>query len=707
MAGEWIMWIRVAALCVFLLCGFWLKDIGIGTDYRLFFGDNNPDLIALGKFEQTFGKSDSAFVAISSNKGDILDARSLKVLRELESSLSVTPYIISTASVLSVESNMASDLGHSAFYGTLLNEEHSSTGVLVTIDMLPERPNAVVDSAEFILDIVNSYREKYPELRFDASGIVMMNHAFAENLIDDLMLLVPLSNVVMFLMLLLIFRSILLSCYVLGIAVFSNTIALGWATYMGIQLTPPSGMASIIVLTLAVASCVHVINAIPKAGESWQQRISQAVILVREPVLLACLTTVIGFLCLNFNETPPYRDLGNITAVGIVSVAFASLILFPWLLSLRGLNIRQKNQSNWLLFTSLLFKYKVWVVVALPLVLAIGMVGLLKLEINDKFSQWFDEDTAFRVQADFISDNLTGMYSLELQVKPRLNGAIGNSEFWSDMTRLHEHYIQDRNVWAVKSLVNGVAGDRHTNLDGVLTGLSSKTEASNFIDGDAGSTRMTIIFKQADSKYILAMTNTLTEQVKRFEYIELERVVGPAVMFANLTERNLRDMMTGLLAMLTSVVLLFIVLFRDIKLSILALLANILPILAGFCIWALFNSEVGLAVSIVASCALGIIVDDTIHLLYHLRKFRSKYSDPKRALSESLMLSGQAIVITTIVLTLGFSVLLYSDFLLNVTFAYLTITMMLCALVFDLIFLPALILVIDSWRSRVKTIAWN
>ena len=701
------MWIRLGALWLFLLCSYWLKDVAIGTDYRLFFADEHPDRVALDTFEQNFGKTDSALVVVTTNEGSILSKRYRQVVTALEASLKQAPYAIHTTSVFSSWPSQQQPTDVASYYGTLLNEEHTSTGISVTIDMSPERPNAVNEAAGFIRDVMQTHRKMYPELRIDASGIVMMNHAFAENLLDDLFVLVPLSNLVMFITILLLFRSLLLSCYVLGVALFSNTLAFGWASYVGIQLTPPSGMASIIVLTLAVASCVHIINALPNSKDAWSLRVASAVGHVRQPVVLACLTTAIGFLSLNFNDSPPYRDLGNITAVGVMSVAFASLVLFPWFLRLRPLKLKIWDLLNWQAFTELLHRFKGLVVVSFLLFLAAGMMGLTKIEINDKFNQWFHKDTSFRQQSDFIAANLTGMYSLELELSPGTELSIENEGFLAELKLLHDIYEQNENVWAVTSILAGTAHRTPSGLDFATEESPDAAAGLRLIANNGRSTRMTIVFKQADSKYIQNVVNTLEAQTIEFKHLSLTRVVGPAVMFSNLTERNLKSQFIGLGVTVTLVMLLFVVSFRSINLGLLALVANILPLVAGFCIWSLVSPEIGLAVSIVACCALGLIIDDTIHFLYHFNHFQRRESDITRAIAACLRLSGQAIIITTSILTLGFLVLLLSDFLLNVTFAYLTILIMLCALVFDVVVLPAIILLSQSWRSNVKKYAWN
>jgi predicted RND superfamily exporter protein len=177
-----------------------------------------------------------------------------------------------------------------------------------------------------------------------------------------------------------------------------------------------------------------------------------------------------------------------------------------------------------------------------------------------------------------------------------------------------------------------------------------------------------------------------------------------AVMFTYISERNMQNMIVGTVLAIAAIALIMMVALRSVRLGVLSLVPNALPILTTFGAWAILVGEVGFSVATVASISLGIIVDDTVHLLSkYVRARDERHLSVEDSLRYAFHNVGTAIVVNTIILTAGFLVMTTSAFKMNVDLGLMTILAIIFALVLDFLFLPALLLL--GKRDRESNIA--
>jgi predicted RND superfamily exporter protein len=166
-----------------------------------------------------------------------------------------------------------------------------------------------------------------------------------------------------------------------------------------------------------------------------------------------------------------------------------------------------------------------------------------------------------------------------------------------------------------------------------------------------------------------------------------------AVMFTYISERNMQNMVVGTILAIAAIALIMMLSLQSVRLGVLSLVPNGLPILMTFGAWALLVGEVGFSVATVASISLGIIVDDTVHFLSkYVRARDEKNLDVEDSIRYAFRNVGVAIVVNTIILTAGFFVMTTSAFKMNVDLGLMTILSIVGALILDFLFLPALLL---------------
>jgi hypothetical protein len=175
---------------------------------------------------------------------------------------------------------------------------------------------------------------------------------------------------------------------------------------------------------------------------------------------------------------------------------------------------------------------------------------------------------------------------------------------------------------------------------------------------------------------------------------------SPTIMFTHIAKRNIKSMIGGTTLALVLISLILVLAVRSLKIGLVSLVPNLVPGLMAFGLWGLLVGKVGLGTSVVASISLGIVVDDTVHFLTkYLRARREKGLSAPEAVRYAYHTVGTALVITSVILVAGFSVLAFSGFALNAQMGVLTAIALAFALAADLLFLPPLLMRLEGDRA--------
>ena len=228
---------------------------------------------------------------------------------------------------------------------------------------------------------------------------------------------------------------------------------------MGIKLTPISGSAPIIILTLAVADSIHILIALRsamRAGMAKSEELVEAVRLNFLPVGVTSVTTIIGFLALNFSDSPPFWHLGNITAVGIAAAWLFSITLLPALISLLPYRTKQtrtadRGERAMARVAEFVIARPRRILVALGGATLVLMAFIPTIDFNDQWTHYFDERVEFRRETDQALQHL-GMYPIEFSVPARTSGGVSDPEYLTQLERFADFLREQPEVVHVYSL---------------------------------------------------------------------------------------------------------------------------------------------------------------------------------------------------------------------------------------------------------------
>jgi predicted RND superfamily exporter protein len=213
---------------------------------------------------------------------------------------------------------------------------------------------------------------------------------------------------------------------------------------------------------------------------------------------------------------------------------------------------------------------------------------------------------------------------------------------------------------------------------------------------DRSATRMVATLHNISSQAMLNLESRITQHLKTV-YPQWDTVTSsPMLMFSHIGQKNIKSMTTGMLVSLLLISLAFAAALRSWSLGLLSLLPNLVPILAVFGLWGIFVGELGLSMALVGGMCLGIVVDDTVHFLTRYQKERKAGLNNSQAIHQVLDKSGAPIIITSLLLAAGFLLLGSSSFKLNSDMGTATGLIILVALCFDLLAMPAWLI----WHKR-------
>lgn len=751
---RWIIKYRWVVILLSLLTAFGLgsggRFLAFSNDYRVFFGKDNPQLIAFEEIENSYTKSDSLMFVIQAKDGNIFTAKNLASVQKITKQAWQIPYSTRVDSITNFQHTTAKgddlfvdDLaqGDASQYtpervkqiretainepilkDLLITEKGDTTGVNVPIQLPGKAPDEVIQVTKVAREMIKTFKTEFPELEIRMSGVIPLNNAFAETGQKDATTLTPVMYLIMIITMMILIRSWAGTLAALGVIVLSTLTAMGTAGYMGIFLTPPSATAPTIILTLAIADSVHILISMlgfMKKGWSKTEALVESMRINFMAVFLTSITTVVGFLCLNFSDAPPFHDLGNITAFGVVAAFVYSVTFLPALASILPMKAKVvENQST-------IFDRIGDFVVRQRHALLAGTLALFfvltafipKLDLNDQFIRWFDMSTEFRRDAHHMMDNLTGIYNFQYSIPAGEEEGVSRPEYMQKIQEFAEWWRQQPEVRHVatytdimKKLNKTMHGDAEDwyqlpgNIDLAAQylllyemSLPYGLDLNNQMNIDKSAVKLVITLDE------LTSTQGREVSARGDRWLEANapasmhsKASGPSVMFSYISDRNIDSMIKGTTIALILITILMMISLRSFKYGLISLLPNAFPALMAFGFWSIMYHQVGMAIAIVASATLGIIVDDSVHFLTKfLRAKREHNYSTEDAVRYAFSNVGLALVTTSVILVIGFGVLTQSVFLLNWSLGMLSVVTITFALLVDFFFLPAVLLLID------------
>ena len=748
-------WTTLIALLLVTMATFGGQFLVFKGDYKVFFAADDPKLIAYNSVQETFNKTDSIVFIVAPKDKNIFSKATLDSVRDLTEEAWQIPHSSRVDSLTNYQHSMALDDDlivedlvpdyHELNTAKIANVKNIALNEPLLIDKIisPSGHVTVVnvtvqlnesDLEPIIVAKAKELQQKYmaqnPNLNILLSGMVAVNASFPEAAIYDNTVFVPAMFLVVTVLMLLLLRNFSGTISTVIVVITSIAAGMGLTGWIGIDLSGPTASAPIMILTLAVADCIHVLSSAMfemRNGVNKKNAILESIKINLKPIVLTSVTTAIGFLSMNFSDSPPFRDLGNIVAIGVMLACILSLTLYPALLSILPMkvNVQKGTQSTLMirLADKIIAHHRK--VFAIMMIAVVSLIVLLpKNTLNDNFVEYFDPATKVRQSADFMNENLSGIILLEVAIESNQKGGITSPEYLHKLEAFSQWFKKQNNVDHVASLTDifkklnknmhqdneefyRLPENRELAAQYLLLyemSLPYGLDLNNQINISKSSTRVVGTLANLTSVELLALERDVKFWFSNNAPEYTVMVTGPDLMFAHIGQNNIYSMLSGTSIALVLISILIGFSLRSVRYAFISLLPNLAPAAMGFGAWYLLDGQIGLGLSVVAGMTLGIVVDFTVHYLTkYLHAKRTKHFDTEQAIQYAFANVGKALWVTTIVLVCGFMVMAQSTFKLNADMGFLTAITIFIALIVDFFFLPPLLLLIDR-KFADKTI---
>ncbi|MCH2039626.1 MAG: MMPL family transporter [Saccharospirillaceae bacterium] len=729
-------------------------QLQLTTDFRTYFSADNPQLQAFEKLEADFNKQDSLIFLLQSNDADsVFTASRLAAVEQLTEASWRLPYarrVDSLSNYQRIESDQddifVRDLygadeehslqditgfaqSHPQIAGRLLSQDGRLTQVVVNLSLPANDPQATAELVSAARKLVE--QSDLDDFDVKLLGTAVINVALAEAVERDMAALIPGSYLLIFTALFLLTRSLAGSVLSLTLTLLSVAAVFGVLGWSGATLTPVVGAVPSMIMIIVVADCLHILVSYQHAlreGLDKSAALAKAQALNIKPVMITSVTTALGLLCLNFSESPPYRDLGNLVAMAALLAGVLSLTWFVALLQLLPAPPAARADSG--LGQLLLNFYRTVIAPAPKRTFAIAVIatigigaGLFKLQFNEQWYHYYDESFAVRQALEVQENELYGVNFIQYSVAAKQGGSVYTPDYMTQLQQLVNWLEQQPNVGYVDSLhrqLLEISQKLHADKPEFYRVPDSADEIAQSmllyemslpfgmgleerINIDKTATRLTLNLHKHTSRELVALDEKIRVwAVENTPALNLTPGTGLDMVFAQISDRNSISLFLGTLMALILISLSMMWFLSSLRLGALSLIPNMLPALLAYGAWGYVSGQVDLGLSIVACMSLGLVVDDSVHFLTKYRYAREQGNTPEQAVEFAFATVGVAMLITTVVLAAGFALLVLSPFSPTWGMGALMSLTVILAFVADIILLPLLLLLFDREKVPVN-----
>jgi uncharacterized protein len=544
-----------------------------------------------------------------------------------------------------------------------------------------------------------------------------------------------------------VFRKLIWIIVPISSCLFSVVIMTGLLGILGWKVTVISSNFIALMLILTMAMNIHISTRFLQLRKDLPDKKSFEIISLTTnkmfwPILYTVFTTIFAFLSLIFSDIKPIIDFGWMMTFGLITSFIITFTLLPTLLNFAPTNdisIKNEQDSKITSFLSLVsLNNKNFIFGVTGVVIVLSAIGISKLEVENSFINYFNKDTEIYKGMKLIDEELGGTTPLEVILKFPANENIKTSseddefEDWGD-----EEDSNDEKYWFTKDKIDKITSI-HNYLDslpqvGKVLSFSSIIDVATQLNNNKplGTLEMGVLYskipenikteiidpylsiKDNEARISLRIIDS-QENLRRNDLINkinfdlqdkfgLEesefKLAGVLILFNNLLQSLFKSQILTLGLVMIGIFSMFIILFRNIKLSLIGVVPNFIAAFFILGIIGLLKIPLDMMTITIAAITIGIAVDNSIHYIYRFKEEFAYIKDYNKTLKKCHSTVGVAILNTSITIVFGFSILVLSKFIPTIYFGMFTGLAMLLAMISVLTLLPALILTVKPFNN--------
>lgn len=581
--------------------------------------------------------------------------------------------------------------------------------------------------AESVLAFRDYLRETYPGVQVYVLGNVLFELDGHNAQIKDSTMLMPLVIITSILLLWFCLRSLAYALCLFVIAFLTIGLSVGTFGWANISLNQISTLGPLVVFVIAIADGIHIVSVYAQGlhkGLNKHEAMRESLAINIQPVTLATITTTMGFLSLNYCTSPGIYGFGNIVAVGVLWAFLVTLALLPTLILLLPTNKVPKPLGirGFVDFISHLVATRgnllFWTSTAL-IVVTLAMVPLNKVDFN-RFS-FVDEDSDFHHVITALAEKIGNDQSLAYSIHSGSYYGITEPGFLAEIDKFSLWLETQPEASFVRSYTDFLrSANRSDNDDDEAFDVlpQDKLQLIDYLVGyqliqeiepnlesifntDYSAIKLVVGTSNLSNRELLDFNDRIDAWIAANVDPEFEVMhADNSILYARLDRAISVELLTGFSLSFLLITLTLLVGLRSVRYGLLSIMPNLFPATIVFGFWGLFVGELSPYIMMLFSISIGIVVDDSVHVLSKYISARKEGKIPEEAVQYSLDKAGSAITITTLSLAFGTILLVFSNTFYFQNVALLLTPIIVVALLLDLLFLPPLLVRFDNWLEK-------
>lgn len=581
--------------------------------------------------------------------------------------------------------------------------------------------------AESVLEFRDYLRETYPGVEIYVLGNVLFELDGHKAQIKDSTMLMPLVIFTSILLLWFCLRSLAYALCLFVIAFLTIGLAVGTFGWSNIALNQISTLGPLVVFVIAIADGIHIVSVYAQGlhkGLNKMEAMRESLAINIQPVTLATITTTMGFLSLNYCTSPGIYGFGNIVAVGVLWAFLVTLALLPTLVLLLPTNKVPKplgirgfvdyirslvaTRGNLLFWCS-----------ALLIAVTLAMLPLNKVDFN-RFS-FVDEDSDFHHVITALAEKIGNDQSLAYSIHSGAYYGITEPGFLEEIDKFSLWLEEQPEASFVRSYTDFLRSANRSDHDDdeaydvlpedklqlidYLVGYQLIQEIEpnleSIFNTDYSAIKLVVGTSNLSNRELLNFNDRIDTWIAANLNPQLEVMhADNSILYARLDRAISVELLTGFSLSFLLITLTLLVGLRSVRYGLLSIMPNLFPATIVFGFWGLFVGELSPYIMMLFSISIGIVVDDSVHVLSKYISARKEGKLPEQAVQYSLDKAGSAITITTLSLAFGTILLVFSNTFYFQNVALLLTPIIVVALLLDLLFLPPLLVKFDNWLEK-------
>jgi len=611
----------------------------------------------------------------------------------------------------------------------LVNANNDTAVVYVTFNLpKDDRLNALQTISNSARELRAKYEDTAGKVEIYLAGTVYTENAMLETSGSDAVNIIPLMLLLAMIINLALLRSVGAYLVMFTIIILSVITTAGIVGFLGWKITTSASMGFLLVIILATADSIHVsFNYIKdiRAGFSKVEALKNSIMGNIKPMFLTSLTTIIGLATLNLGDAPTFAMMGNIASIGVVIAFLLTMCVFPFMIALfkaTQKRVELPNTTFTMKCVEFSLKNSMKVLTVTAGVVAVTMYFMLQNTFNEDQTTYFDRSTDVRRTAEFAKDNMPGARRLFVTVETSEEG-IYEPAYLDSLQRL-THWLRQRSdvdyVFSYLDVLDKInvemGGDktdfppRNRELSAQYTLLYELSLPYGMDTHDLYTLKrdgllVEIGIQEKNNKELLAFNEEVHMWMRENTTFDAVKSSSYDLVFADYGQSTLSRVLLSDLSSVIFIMFFMMVGLGSIKYGGLSLIPNLIPPIIVYGIWGWVDGEITIAAGMTFSVVLGIIVDDTTYLISKFLKQRKVGVSTEGSIYYAFSNSGPALIATTLVFAGGSSLLCVSNFIPNATIGFVMAPMVITAIIFDYLTLPALLNVAGTLAERRQSVA--